>query len=137
VVVDASVAVKWFIPEEGSGRAQAVLESDRELLAPDLLWREVANVLWRNYRRQELDARAARRILRDLARVPIDFHPAAGLAEAALETAITHGITAHDGLYLALAMGQGCPLVTADRRLHEACRRSALASLVTLVDDLR
>jgi len=48
--VDAGVVVKWYIPESGSDRAAALLETDRRLIAPDLLLAEVANVLWKSRR---------------------------------------------------------------------------------------
>jgi len=50
LVVDAGVVVKWYIPESGSDRAAALLETDRRLIAPDLLLAEVANVLWKSRR---------------------------------------------------------------------------------------
>ena len=45
IVVDASVAVKWLIPESCSSKAMEILESDRRLLAPDLIWTEIGNML--------------------------------------------------------------------------------------------
>jgi predicted nucleic acid-binding protein len=135
VVVDASVAVKWFIPEELSADARILLAAEYELLAPDLLWAELGNVLWKKHRRRELDQGTASRLLRDFSRVPIEFHPAEPWTEAALGLAIRYGITVYDGLYLAVAAGHGCRLVTADGRLHEACRVGALHSLVAWVGE--
>jgi predicted nucleic acid-binding protein len=43
-VVDASVAVKWFVPEIHSAEALRLLSSDCELLAPDLLPSELGNI---------------------------------------------------------------------------------------------
>ena len=43
-VVDASVAAKWLVPEADSPLAEALLDDD--LLAPDLLFAEVGNILW-------------------------------------------------------------------------------------------
>lgn len=137
VVVDASVAVKWFIPEQLSADARMFLAAEYELLAPDLLWAELGNALWKKHRRRELDPRTARRLLRDFARVPIEYHASGRWTEAALELAIRHGITVHDGLYLALATGNGCRVVTADRRLHETCQRGALGQVVSWVRDIR
>ena len=54
----------------------------------------------------------------------------------ALDLAIRHGVTVYDGLYLALATGSGCRLVTADRRLHEACRKGPLRHLVDWVREI-
>jgi predicted nucleic acid-binding protein len=137
VVVDASVAVKWFVPEELSADARGLLATEYQLFAPDLLWAELGNVLWKKHRRRELDQRTASRLLRDFSRVPIEFHTAERWSEAALDLAIRHGVTVYDGLYLAMAAGNGCPLVTADRRLHEACRGGVLRSLVAWVGEIR
>jgi predicted nucleic acid-binding protein len=136
LVVDASVAVKWFVPEELSRDARQVLAAEYELLAPDLLWAELGNVLWKKHRRREIEERTAIRLLRDFARVPLRLHPAERWTGAALELALRHGVTVYDGLYLALAAGHGCRLVTADRRLHEACRGGALRSLVAWVGEI-
>ena len=137
VVVDASVAVKWFVPEELSSEACTFLTSEYALLAPDLLWAELGNALWKKHRRRELGQRTARRLLRDFSRVPIEFHATERWTEVALELAIRHGITVYDGLYLALAAGSGCRLVTADRRLHEACGEGVIRHLVSWVGGSR
>jgi len=71
-VVAASVAVKWFIPEELSADARMFLAAEYELLAPDLLWAELGNVLWKKHRRGELDQRTASRLFGDFSRVPIE-----------------------------------------------------------------
>jgi predicted nucleic acid-binding protein len=52
LVVDSSVAVKWYLPENGSERAASLLEAAIRLVAPDLLIPEVGNVLWT--RRREM-----------------------------------------------------------------------------------
>jgi predicted nucleic acid-binding protein len=137
VVVDASVAVKWFVPEELSADARVLLATAYRLLAPDLLWAELGNVLWKKHRRRELDQRTARRLLRDFSRVPIEFHSSERWADAALGPAIRHSVTVYDGLYLALAVGNGCRLMTADRRLQEACREGAIRHLVDWVGAIR
>jgi predicted nucleic acid-binding protein len=58
-------------------------------------------------------------------------------AEAALGLAIRHGVTVYDGLYLALAAGNGCRVVTADRRLREACREGGIREVVGWVAGMR
>jgi predicted nucleic acid-binding protein len=130
VVVDASVAVKWFLPEELSADASTLLAADYRLLAPDLLWVELANALWKKHRRRELDVRTASRVLGDFARVPIEFHATEPWIEGALDLATRHGITVYDALYLALATGNGCQLITADRRFHDACRSGPVGYLI-------
>ena len=45
VVIDASVAVKWFVPEIHSAAAARLLEPEIVLCAPDLIGPEFGNVL--------------------------------------------------------------------------------------------
>jgi predicted nucleic acid-binding protein len=136
VVVDASVAVKWFVPEELSTEARRLLAPEYELLAPDLLWAELGNVLWKKHRRRELDEGTAGRLLRDFSRVPIEFHASEPWIEAALDVAIRHGVTAYEGLYLALAAGNRCRVVTADRRLQAACGEAVIRDVVDWVGEI-
>ena len=58
LVVDASVAVKWFVEEDGRNQALQILDlGERE--APDLVVAEVANVIWKKALRGEVtDAQA-------------------------------------------------------------------------------
>jgi predicted nucleic acid-binding protein len=136
VVVDASVAVKWFLPEDLATEARQLLTPEYQLLAPDLLWAELGNVLWKKHRRRELDQQTAGRLLRDFSAVPIAFHESKRWTEAALDLAIRHGVTVYDGLYLALAVGNECYLVTADQRLRRACEAREVAGVVRWVRDI-
>jgi predicted nucleic acid-binding protein len=136
VVVDASVAVKWFLPEEFSMTARMLLAADYQLLAPDLLWAELGNVLWKRQRRGELGQRTAMRLFRDFSRLPIEFHAAERWTEEALALAMRQAVTVYDGLYLALAAGNECRVVTADRRLYELCEAGALAQTLVWVGDI-
>jgi predicted nucleic acid-binding protein len=49
---DGRVAVKWVVSETDSGRAGILL--DHGPLAPDLIYTECANVLWKKVRRREM-----------------------------------------------------------------------------------
>lgn len=133
IVVDASVAIKWFLPEPHSLQALRLLEGERELLAPDLIWAEVGNVLWKRWRQGELADENARTILGDLRRVPLLIHPAEEIAEVAWSFASQFQRSYYDSLYLALASSQSCSMVTADRRLWNAVS-SAMPFLVWVED---
>jgi predicted nucleic acid-binding protein len=130
-VIDASVAAKWLAPEAESALAEALL--DDELLAPDLLWPEVANILWKKQARGEMDAATAAAAARWLRQVPLRVYGSAGLMDDALALAIRLQHPAYDAFYLALACRAGCPLITADRRLFERCRRADAADLAGVV----
>jgi hypothetical protein len=53
-VADASVVVKWFVPEIHSDAARRLLMLQHEYFAPDLLFAEAASTIWKKVRRKEL-----------------------------------------------------------------------------------
>ena len=118
LAVDASVAVKWFLPEEHSDEARALLASEHTLIAPDLIIVETADVFWKNVRRGALTPEKAEEGLDLLFRVPIGLTPSPRLTQAALRIAIETDRSVYDCLYLALANASGCRLVTADTRIY-------------------
>lgn len=131
LVVDASVAFKWFVQEEGTDRAVALLERGEPLVAPDLILAELCNAAWKSLRRRELSTLQFGGIVNDVARpfarlVSLDrlIGPAATLTRQ-----LDHPI--YDCLYLALAAGEGLPVVTADQRLLAVVRGTSLASRVS------
>jgi len=136
VVVDASIAVKWVIPEVLSDRADALRGQADRLLAPDLLLCEAANALWKKLMRREITAREAAQALDLLMASGVDLRPSAPLLGRALELArrLRHPVC--DCVYLALAQGEGATLVTADQRLLARATRGrprlAVIDLATL-----
>jgi predicted nucleic acid-binding protein len=122
VVVDASVAIKWFVPEIHVDAARRLLREGMTLLAPDLIWAEVANALWRKWRDKELLAEAVQSILTDFRRYPLHIHSGESLYDEAWLVAQGSGRTFYDSLYLALAMSDGCLLVTADLRFYNSVK---------------
>ena len=80
------MAVKWVVPEPDSGRAEILL--DHGLVAPDLIYAECANVLWKKVRRGEMtleEAVIAAQTLEpaDLTIVPARGHLAVAMSMAA------------------------------------------------------
>lgn len=136
LVVDASVVIKWLLPELHSGAARRVLTEANELLAPDLLWAELGNVLWKRVRAGEIAADDAHDLLRDFKRFPISITPSILLIGPALDIAMQLKRTVYDSLYLALAMSRPCRLVTADRRFYDSLKRSPLAPALLWVEDV-
>ncbi len=130
LVVDASVATKWVLAEDGSDRANALRDAPR-LIAPSLLAAEVGNALWKAVRRGDVAREDAVAALRSLL-VPFDeLVPSEALHTRALELAIELRHPIYDCFYLAPAERENAPLVTADRRLLDAVKETRLQNLVT------
>lgn len=135
VVVDSSVAIKWFVPEILSEQASRLLDGTFELLAPDLLIPECGNVLWKKVTRNELGLEDGRAILQGLIGAPVRMVGSQALAEAAFEVAVAFRRSVYDGMYVALAAAHDCMLITADDRLARALAGGPLAGNVRALRD--
>lgn len=120
VVIDASVVIKWFVPEIHSEAARRLLTQSHDFVAPDLLFAEAANTIWKKAQRRELTPEAARQLVADIGRIAVDTIPSRALVEDAHALAISTRCTVYDALYVALAARLDSSLVTADRRLVAA-----------------
>ena len=119
IIVDASVAAKWFLDEPGSDAARSVLE-EGPLGAPDLILPETVNALWAAARRGRLPPAGPAQAASLLASRLTRLEPSANLIAAAADLARRADHTVYDCLYLALGRLAASPVVTADRRLAEA-----------------
>lgn len=133
-VVDASVAAKWFTPEEWSGRAVSLQSDFYELIAPDLLWIELANVFATHVRAGRLPSETAAELVAALPAMPVDVRPTGALLTQTLEVAMAFERSIYDAMYVALAIREECPLVTADRRLYNALGDSLPGRLAWIGD---
>lgn len=128
LVVDASVAFKWLIPdaaEEDVPAAKALLvdhiEGRVEIAVPALLYYEVANILLFGRSRPPIDD--AGEALSDLFAIPLVVAaPTSDAADAALRLASQYRLSYYDASYVALAEELDCTLITADQRLARRTR---------------
>lgn len=136
LVVDASVAVKWLIPEDGS--VAAVELYSRDLHAPTLLRIEIGNVLRTLSTRGALTDDQARGAFDLLLNALVTWHePDPELLHNSLEIAMTLKHPIYDCVYLALAIDVGAALVTADRRFYRAASAKAeLTGIVSLLGEI-
>ena len=124
-VIDASVVVKWFVPEIHSEAARRLLTPPHEYLAPDLLFVETANTIWKKVRRGELEPEDGTRLVADIGRVAVDTVSCRALAQDAYALAQATDCTVYDALYVVLAIRLNTRLITADGRLEAALGRFA------------
>lgn len=134
LVVDASVALKWVVEEEGSEAALAL--KGRDLAAPSLMRVEAANALRTLAARRAIAPAEALDLLGLLQEAPVTLiEPDDALERRALGIALGLGHPFYDCVYLALAERMGRVLVTADGRLLRAVRATAHAARVVAIDD--
>jgi predicted nucleic acid-binding protein len=130
IVIDASVAVKWFIEEPGTAAAKEHLGSEVRLVAPDLVVSEVCNALWARVCRGGIEEMQARVAVDLVARCYEELVPAASLRERAFAMALELGHPVYDCFYLALAERRRTQLVTADSRLLTRLKGSPFLRLM-------
>lgn len=116
MVVDASVAVKWFFPEPAADLAPQLLPAADALIAPDLLLIEVGSALTRRYRRREMSRADVSASMQDMQMLGIRYIPAATLLSDALAVSLANRQAMVDRLCLALTRQPRQPLATFDPR---------------------
>jgi predicted nucleic acid-binding protein len=126
MVVDASVAVKWFSSEDGRLPALALLQGREKLMAPALIRIEVAAALVKKARVGKVAVEEADAMLgmwfAAAADGPLVILPDEPDLPAAARLALELAHPIYDCLYLALAKRQNVPLVTADLAFVERAR---------------
>ena len=120
-VLDASVALKWVFQETDSVKARQVRDDyqqgTHELLAPDIFTIEVAHVLSKAHRTNQITAQRAEA---DLASIIADLpqlFPAVTLLPRAFEISLQVRMGVYDCFYIALSEVEQCALLTADQRM--------------------
>jgi predicted nucleic acid-binding protein len=121
LVVDCSVAAKWTLVEPGDAEASRLLDEQEagqvSLIAPDLLLMEFARLISKRVRRRQLPVDQAHEMFWVIDQPDLKFFETRRLLGAALELALATQMSAWDCVYLALAIEQNCPMITANRRL--------------------
>ena len=127
IVIDASVAAKWFLPAAGEPLSEVAAEllqryvrDEVRFLVPDLFWAELANVLWKAARQGRCTKAAAQQAVTAMQKRNLPTVPSQMLLDQALALAIAFDRSVYDCLYVVLALQSKTHLVTADERLANA-----------------
>ena len=136
LVVDASVAVKWLVVEDGSTDARGLVERGEELHAPRLLASEVANAVWRKVRLGQVDRHAGPQLIATMQDMPIRWHSDETLCADAARLAIALDRPVYDLVYLALAQRLSARVITADQRFANALATTDHGDLVVALSEL-
>jgi predicted nucleic acid-binding protein len=124
VVVDASVAAKWFLPENGEALADQALtlldkydKREVQFVVPDLFYVEIASAIWKAVRAGRVPRAFGDQALVLLTEREFATVPSLKLLDQAFQIATDFERTVYDSLYVALAVQTNSQLITADERL--------------------
>ncbi|MEO1210551.1 MAG: type II toxin-antitoxin system VapC family toxin [Cyanobacteria bacterium J06638_20] len=127
-VIDTNICIKQFVADPLTPKVHQLFDHlnipETEFFAPDLLYIECANVLWKYVRANLYTASQIQADLADLKALRFQVVSSRELMEGAVQIGINLGITAYDGCYVALAQKVDAPLLTLDERLVKAAAQS-------------
>jgi len=132
-VIDASVVIKWYVPEGDFSSARALRTTETQLAVPDLFFVEMSNILWKFVRRGEMVPSRAIEIIEEIAGSPFVTFSNQSLAKDALDLAVATGLSAYDASYVALAMRIDKIFITADGKLFQKLTGTPSANQVRLL----
>jgi predicted nucleic acid-binding protein len=136
-VVDASVAVKWFVEEPRHDLARSLVESRASLIAPDVVLLEVASAFQKKVMSGEMEQEQARVAITTLPECFSELIEFSSLLFAGLELSCQLGHPIYDCMYLAYARMVNCRLITDDRKFVGRCIDRGLAGDLVLLAELQ
>lgn len=127
LVIDASVAAKWFLPKSQEPLTDEALKlltdyasGKLRIIVPDLFWSELANICWKAARQNRWSEADAQKALSAVLDRNFPTLPATRLLPDALSIALAFDRSAYDSMYVAAALQSKSVLVTADEKLANA-----------------
>jgi predicted nucleic acid-binding protein len=130
LIIDASVLIKFFVPEVLSSKAEQLLarveDGSVRLFAPDLIYAEAGNTLWKKHRLKELTQSEVGKITDLIISIPLKVEASKALFPLAIDIAIVYEVTVYDALYLSLAKVYETQMMTADKKLFDMTAKTNL-----------
>ena len=141
LVIDASVLMKFYVPEILSDKAEELLarmeQGDTMLFAPDLIYPEVGNILWKKERMKELTRPEVEEITDAIVSLPLKIESSKPLLSLAMDIAIEYRITVYDAIYVSMARVYEIKMMTADKKLVDAVTKTDLKEYVAWLGSQR
>jgi predicted nucleic acid-binding protein len=139
LVLDASVAIKWYVPEGLAVEALRLMSPRFSMHVPSFFAAECGNTIWKKVaQRRELDRENGREILDELLAYPKQVHDAEALTMLAYDLAHEVGdarMAIDDFICLALAVALDCQMVTADGPFRDVVRATPFGHRLLWVAD--
>ena len=128
VVLDASVVLKWYLPDENYGeKALSLLHQyvsgELDILGPTLLEYEVMNALLLAQKRGRIREEKVLLAVEGFIDLQITLKSVSSFYFKAIHYSKTYNRSAYDASYLAVADQEGLALITADKGLFNAVKK--------------
>ena len=134
-VVDASVSVKWYVPEIYEQEATRLLKGKHRLHVPELILPEFSNIIWKKAKRGEITEAEGEKIISAFSRKKWAIHSHKQIIKSAYTGAAATGQTVYDWTYLALAISLSCEFATADERFYKALENTTFRKNLKWIGD--
>lgn len=126
LVIDTSVAVKWFFEEPHTPEALRVLAAckagNRHPVVPDLIYPEFGNAVWKRVIHRRVTTEDGAAVVAAFGALPLEIIASHATLSTAYQLAATHRRTVYDATFLAVSVLLDVDLLTADEPLHRAVR---------------
>jgi|AntRauTorckE6833_2_1112554.scaffolds.fasta_scaffold08660_2 predicted nucleic acid-binding protein len=129
-VIDACVAIKWFLPEKNYEEAAEILSNHNRLIAPDLFQIELDSIITKKIRQRLIEKEDAYRMYDEIRNLPIQIIPYSLISTLAFDLSAALPITQYDACYLAVAIEFDQKVVTADMRFVRGMERTPFEQFI-------
>jgi predicted nucleic acid-binding protein len=133
-VIDACVAIKWFLPEANYERARHILYRYNSMIAPDLFFIELDAIITKKIRKREIKLYEANELYSEIRTLPVKPVEYKLLSKLAFELSSTLPITLYDACYLALAIEFEQKVYTADLRFFNGMKGTPFEGYVVSLE---
>jgi len=129
IVLDANAAVEVSLGRSQASRVVDFLTDATHVLAPDLFYSEVGNVMWKYVRFHKLEVEKAARLLETCCDLIDDAIPSRSIYEEAFSFACSYAVSVYDALYIVSARRTDSRLVSLDQRLIKAAQKAKVSCI--------
>lgn len=133
-VIDACVAIKWFLPETGYKNAGAILRKHNKMIAPDLFFVEMDAIITKKVRQKLTEREDASNIYDEVRNIPFQVVPYTLISKIAFDLSSALSITQYDACYLSVAIEFDQKVYTADKRFFNGMKNTPFKHHMVLVD---
>ncbi len=133
-VIDASIAVKWFIWEDGTDKALNLLDYIVSFYVPSFFLMEIDSVITKKVRQRELQIEEASLKRKQFRNLPYKLIAYAHTENFAFDLSIQFPISLYDANYLAVAIDRDAKLYTADIHFYNAVLSTPFKKYIEKID---